>query len=814
MTGQVISRHSYFNKFSKNGSHSIIRKYIVNPGHCEAFMIGKAISHYSIIEKLGEGGMGVVYKAQDTKLDRLVALKFLPLNLTASQEEIARFEQEARAISALNHPNIETIYDVDETEGQKYLVLEYIPGGTLKSRLKQLKSKDKGFSLGEVINYGIQMAEGLAHAHRRQIIHRDVKTENIMLTEEGKIKLTDFGLAKLRGSVQHTKTGSTLGTAAYMSPEQVRGEEVDQRSDIFSLGVVLYELATSHLPFQGEYEAAMSYSTLNENPPPINSMRQDSPRQLEKIINQCLEKDKNKRYQNADEIVSDLRTVQQEISRTVTSSTKQSKVPWLVAAMVVVLAVAGITLFHSKSTPLSAKSKTIAVLPFNNLSENKEDEYFSDGIMEDILTQLSKIADLNVISRTTVMQYKGTKKTLKEIGKELNAGVVLEGSVRRSGDRIRIASQLIDAEADRHLWAETYDRDMKDVFAIQSDVANEIAAALKAKLSPAEKERIEKKQTENMEAYQFYLKGRFYWNKRTATDLQKAIDNFNQAIEQDPNYALAYAGLASTFVILPEYSSFSPKEVIPKAEAAVKKALALDGSLAEAHAVLGIIKTNYDWDWDGAESEYRKAIELNPNYPTAHHWYYVHLSCLCRFDEAFSEIKRAQVLDPLSVIINDNVGEALYLMRRYDEALDQFNKTLELDPNHPITHEYLGLIYLTQGKSDQAIAELQKVRAAVGNTPFGLGPLGDAYAMAGKKNDAIRILNELFEFSKQGYSVSGDIVLVYYGLRNKEKVFEWLDKAYQERNIGLLSLKAFPFWDEYRSDPRFIALLKKIGLEK
>ncbi|MBI4811540.1 MAG: protein kinase, partial [Ignavibacteriales bacterium] len=714
--------------------------------------------------------MGVVYKAHDTKLDREVALKFLPANLTASSEDVKRFELEAKAISALNHPNIATIHDVDEFDGQKYLVLEYIPGGTLKSRLKQLKAEDKNFSISEVLNYGVQIAEGLAHAHRHGIIHRDVKTDNMMLTEEGKIKLTDFGLAKLRGSMQITKTGSTLGTAAYMSPEQIRGEEVDQRSDIFSFGIVLYEIVTSHLPFRGEFEAALSYSILNENPPAISSMRPDVPKSFEQIINRCLEKDKTKRFQSVDEIGTELRSVERSALGGLSSSPERSedrsrKSTWIVAAVIVILAAIGIYIFYPKLAPTTTISKSIAVLPFKNLSDSKEDEYFSDGLTDDIITQLSKISGIEkVIARTSVMRYKETNKSIHDIGKELDVATVLEGSVRRAGNQIRIVAQLIDVRNEGHLWADTYDKEMTQVFAIQSDVAQQIATALEAKISPAVKSRIDKKQTENTEAYPLYLKGRFYWNKRRAEDLQKAMEYFHQAISVDSEYALAYAGLASAYAPYPEYSGRPASEYIHKAEDAAKKALDLDGTLAEAHAVLGLIKSQYEYDWEGSEREYKRAIELNPNYPTAYHWYRLTLSSQGRFDEALTKIERAQALDPLSLVINWNLVLGYKYMGQYDRMINQVKKTLELDPNFPLAHSGLGYIFVEQTKYDNAIAEFQKVRTIAPNDPSGISGLGYTYARAGRKKDALQMLNELLKLAKQGYSISVQIAQVYAGL--------------------------------------------------
>jgi len=777
-------------------------------------MVGSTISHYKIIEKLGEGGMGVVYKAHDTKLDRDVALKFLPTNLTASPEELTRFELEAKAISALNHPNIATIYDVDEVNGQRYLVLEYIPCGTLKSRLKQLKSEDKGFSIHEVLGFGVQIAEGLAHAHRQGIIHRDVKTENMMLTGEGKIKLTDFGLAKLRGSVQITKTGSTLGTAAYMSPEQIRGEEVDQRSDIFSFGIVLYELVTSHLPFRGEFEAALSYSILNENPPSISSLRRKVPQSLEQVINRCLEKDKTKRYQSTNEIITELKNVERDSSRSgERSEDRSTKMLWIVAAGVVVLIVAGIYLFYPKSGPKPAISKSVAVLPFKNLSDSKEDEYFSDGITDDIIAQLSKITDLKVISRTSVMQYKGISKNIRDIGRELDVATVLEGSVRRSGNQIRIVAQLIDANNEGHLWADTYDKEMTQVFAIQSDVAQRIAAALEAKLSPVEKGRIEKKQTGNTEAYQLYLKGRFYWNKRQLDDIKTAIECFKKAIEKDPDYALAYAGLASAQVLVPSYG-VPIGEWYTNAQNTAVKALEIDSTLAEAHTVLGEIAQDHYFDWAGAEKHFRRAIELDPGYPTAHQWYSSTLSFLGRFDEALSEAKRAQELDPLSLVINMNLGDALYVMRQYDRAIEQYKNTLALDRSFPWPHSGLGSIYQVQGKFNESIAEYQQADSLGGSIPYTLVPLGWIYARAGRKADALRVLEELLRLAQHGNSVSYGIAFLYYELGEKDKAFEWFEKAYQDRDIWLESLGTDPLWDNLRLDPKCIALLKKMGLRK
>ncbi len=777
-------------------------------------MIGTTISHYTILEKLGEGGMGIVYRAHDTKLDRDVALKFLPTNLVLSPEEITRFELEAKTISALNHPNIATIHDIDEVNGQRYLVLEYIPGGTLQSRLKQLRSEDKEFSVGEVVNYGIQIAEALSHAHRHQIIHRDVKTDNIMLTEDGKVKLTDFGLAKILGPAHLTKTGSTLGTAAYMSPEQVRGEEIDHRSDIFSLGVVLYELATSHLPFRGEFETALSYSILNENPSGVTSVRKSVPQSLERIISRCLEKEKGKRYQNTDHIVAELKNVQVELTGKTVAIQKESKTPWMIAAGLVLLAVIGIYLFLSKPVPLVPADKSVAVLPFKNLSDSKEDEYFSDGITDDIIAQLSKISDLKVISRTSVMQYKGISKKIPEIGKELNVATVLEGSVRRAGNQIRIVAQLIDATNEGHLWADTYDKELTQVFAIQSDVAQQIAAALKAKLSSEEKKKIELRPTQNVEAYTLYLQGRFFWNKRTENGFHKAIDYFQQAIAKDSGYSRAYAGIADCYNLLGVYGSLSPKESAPRAKAAALRAIETDNTLAESHEALAHVGMLYDWDWSNVEREYKEAITLDPEYATAQQRYAIYLTMEGHINEALAGIKRAQDLDPLSLIITTDVGLIYCLKGEYLQGIEQCRKVLSLDSEFVAAYFILGIIEEQLGKSDEAIVAFQKaVQLSPGNSIY-LSALGHAYAAAGKRSNAENVLNALSAISRQRYVSPYSLAIVYAGMGEKGKTLEWLEEASEDRSVWLIHLYmgADPRLRFLHADRRFNALVRSMGL--
>jgi serine/threonine protein kinase/Tfp pilus assembly protein PilF len=765
---------------------------------------------YRILREVGRGGMGVVYEAEDLKLHRIVALKFLPEDLTASEDDIARFQQEAEAISALNHTHIATIYDIDEAEGRKFLTLEFLSGGTLKSKVKQFLADGNEIPIGDVLEYGIQIAEGLAHAHRQGIIHRDIKTDNVMLTSEGSVKLTDFGLAKLKGKAQITRAGSTLGTAAYVSPEQLRSEDTDRRSDLFSLGVVLYELLTGHLPFRGEHESALTYSIAHEDPTPVDQFRKNVPLPLVKVIHRCLEKDKTKRYQDADAIASDLREARKGMASQGQTAAGRSRLPWIAAGATIAVA-AALYFFLPSSRPGAVNGKSIAVLPFTNMSGNAEDEYFSDGVTEDILTQLSKISDLNVISRTSVMQYKGTKKTIREIGKELNVGVILEGSIRRAGDQVRIVAQLIDATNDRHIWAETYDKEFKQIFAVQSEVAQKIAGALQAKLSSSEKERIEIRPTSNTEAYTDYLKGRHHWNKRRADDLRMALDYFNKAVEKDPSYATAYVALAETYALLPEYAGAADSEMFARAEEAATKALALDPSMGEAHAVFGLLYVNR-WDYAGGEAEFRKALELSPGIPSTHQWYSLCLTFQGKLQEGLAEMSRAHDLDPLSLVINADIAFDLIFLKDYDRAIDQFKKTLELDQNFGPAVAGIGEAYVLKGLYAEAVEASKRASALMGNDPFGLSFIGYTYARCGKRDSASAILDKLLKMITIRPHIACFVAVVYNGLGEKEKAFEWLEKGCQGHDIYMRGLRVDPSWDEYRSDPRFVSILKRVGL--
>ncbi|HLG93710.1 MAG TPA: protein kinase, partial [candidate division Zixibacteria bacterium] len=612
-------------------------------------MIGRTVSHYKILDKLGEGGMGVVYKAQDLRLDRLVALKFLPPHLGTEEEQKKRFFQEAKAASALDHPNVCTVYEIDETPaGQIFISMAYYEGEPLNKKIEKGPLK-----LEEAVSIVLQIAQGLAKAHRQGIVHRDIKSGNVVITADGIAKIVDFGLAKLLGNTTRTKT-KAVGTPGYISPEQLSGDFADHRADIWSLGIVLYEMLTGQLPFKGDYEQAVLYAILNEVPAPTSSRRKEVSFVLDGIVAKCLEKNPAGRYQKAEDLIEDLKRA----------------------------AAASGAAQPAGGTAL----KSIAVLPFDNISPDSENEYFSDGLTEEIITHLSKIRTLKVISRTSAMRYKGVKKPLRQIAGELGVEFILEGSVRRQGNDLRISAQLIDAVQDSHLWAEKYRGTLEDVFDIQEKVAGEITGALRLQLSPNEQKDLKQRPTEDAEAFQLYLKGRYWWNKRTEEAIWRGIRYFEEAIQKDPLYALAYAGLADSYNMLGFYSMLPPKEAFSKARAAALKALEIDENLAEAYPALAYARHYHDWNWTGAEKDYQRAIQLNPNYASAHQFYATFLTCMGRPEESLARMKKAQELDPLSLIINSALGWLYYYWRRYDEAIEQLKRVQEMDPNFFLAH--------------------------------------------------------------------------------------------------------------------------------
>ncbi len=742
-------------------------------------MIGQTVSHYKILEKLGEGGMGEVYLAEDTSLGRKVAIKFLSSDKASDSESRQRFVHEARAQAMLSHPNIATFYEVGEENGQVFIVMEYIEG----QPLSRLAAGEK-LSLSEILDIAIQVGEGLQAAHEKGITHRDIKPENVLVTAKRLAKITDFGLAKWKGASTLTQSGARMGTAYYMSPEQVEGKKVDHRTDIFSLGIILYELLCARRPFEGDTDTAIFYDLINTQPQPLARFARNLPEKLEQIVMKCLAKKPEERYQHIDELLVDLRSVKKKLE-TGSPASETSKI---------------------------ASAPSIAVLPFTNMSPEPENEYFSDGLTEEIIAHLAKIRALKVISRTSVMRYKQTAKSLKQIATELGVRHILEGSVRKQGNHLRITAQLVDALEDAHLWAETYRGTVEDVFDIQEKVAGEIAEALKLKLSPQEQRNLEKRQTENTEAYQLYLKGRYYWNKRTEEGLKKGIEFFEQAIEKDPTYALAYTGLADSYNVLTAFGLVAPADAIPRIRAAASRALEIDEALAEAHISRAWWAACFDREWETSEREFKLGIELNPNYATGHHWYSLFLTCMGRFDEAVTVIKRALKLDPFSLIINTNVGWWVnYFDRRYDQAIDQLQRTLDLDANFIMAHYGLALAYNESGKYSEAILECEKAQRLSGGWLEMTAALGYSQALAGNRKEAEKILGELKEVLPPRYVSSYSIALIYFVLGKREQALDWLEKGYEEKAFFMIWLKVDPRWDSLRSEPRFVSLLQKMG---
>jgi len=770
-------------------------------------MIGQSISHYKILEKLGEGGMGVVYKAHDTKLDRTVALKFLPP--AGGEKEKARLIREARAVAQLDHPNICTVHEIGDSEGVPYIAMAYIEGETLKDRVE-----NGPLAMNEIIDYTRQIARGLQSAHRKQIIHRDIKSANIMITPDGQIKIMDFGLAKLAGRTQLTQEGSTAGTVMYMSPEQARGEAVDHRTDIWSFGVVLYEMLTGRLPFQSEYETAAVYSILNEDPPPIGTFNPDVPVELEAIVMKALQKNKEDRYQLLDELLSEMDVFSgTSVRRIAWRRVFTGRKPFLYAAAVfLLLLVVAAVFFLGSPVPEVRAIKSIAVLPFTNLSNDPDQDYFSDGMMEEILDRLFKIGDLKVISRTSSMRYRNTDKSIKEIAGELGVASILEGSVRRIGNNVRITVQLIDAGTDAHLWSEIYDGDLSDlsrIFFIQSEVAQSVARELKAVLSPQEIQLIENIPTTDLIAYDNFLKGKFAAHKYNTEDLSLAMQYFEKAKERDPGFALAYAGIAYVWIFRQQGGIATPEEAVPKMMEAVEKALELDNSLAEVHYMKANLNVLGLWDWEAGESSYKKAIEINPNHAEAHALYAQLLYLLGQQEEAMRHAELAITLDPGSIVINMWYSAVLLIDGRYDDCIVRSREVLKNNPTYKGFNHLLSMAFHMKGEYDEAFEATELMF----NNPFqSFDHVFDQYEKLGYTGTMNLLADTLFAQSKTQWVSQAIIAMLYCYAGNKERALDCLELAYEMRDVQVIYSGTYPHLAIIHNEPRFQEIMRKLNL--
>ena len=826
------------------------------------------IAHYRILRRLGKGGMGEVLLGEDTKQHgRKVALKVLPEELTRSESRLRRFKQEARAILALNHPNILTVYEIGEAGEKYYIATEYIEGENLRHCLWREPLK-----LDEALGVAIQVAMALEAAHAAGIVHRDVKPENIMLRKDRIVKVLDFGLAKLSDRessvadpeavtipISETNPGMIIGTSGYMSPEQAQGESIDGRSDIFSLGVVLYEMVAGQPPFKGRTDSHTRVSIIDHDPVPLSQHVSHVPRQLDRIIMKALAKDKLKRYQTITDLKLDLEQLRDEVhtstgdrdmaekltshpadtdmiprvptgarSRINTMAepsvpppsaiTEPGRMNWLKYAVPALLAAVSIAiiLYYSRATPAIS---SVAILPFVNDTKDPNAEYLSDGITESIINSLSQLPNLRVMSRNATFRFKSSNMDPVEAGRNLNVGAVLTGRLVALHNRFIIKTELIKVADGSQLWGDEYNSSVTDILAVQDEVSRKISQSLRLRLTGEDEERLARRYTNDAEAYQLYLKGRYFWNKRNEEGFRNGIEFFKRAEEKDPTFALAFSGLADSYALLCDIGVAKPVEEMPKAKAAAQKAVDADPALAEAYTSRAFVRMAYDWDWLGAESDFQQALKLNPKYPTAHQWYASYLMQMGKFNRAKAEIEEARKLDPLSPIITANHGLYSYYERKYDDAIAIYKQGLKSDPDFWVARHYLALAYVQKGMHNEAITELRSLIKAPPAGPIpaevietameASASLGFAYGMAGRSAEAQDILSKLRSLSQRRYISGIYFATVYAGLKDNERTVQYLNEAFQSRHPGLVLIRIDPKFEGLRSDPKFQELTRR-----
>lgn len=787
---------------------------------------------YQVIEELGKGGMGSVYKVYDAEVEEKVALKLLNPEIASDEETIKRFRNELKLARAISHKNVCRMHDLGQQEGVYYITMEYVAGENLKSFIR----RSGQLNVDKAIGIAAEICEGLAEAHRLGVVHRDLKPQNIMIDLEGNAQIMDFGIARSLKAAGVTGPGVIIGTPEYMSPEQVQGEAADQRSDIYAVGVILYEMLTGRVPFGGDTPFAIALKHKAETPPDPREFNGRIPEELSRLALRCLEKDRDRRFQSSGDLLVELREIGLE-SRTTAAALSPEKplkkawpklsravlVPGAILGALVILAVAVFFLLRSarspakpeaRAAPPAAWKNSIAVLPFKNMSADPEQEYFCEGIAEELLNALTQIKELRVVARMSAFSFKGKDVDIREIGRTLNVDKVLEGSVRKSGQRLRITAQLVNVEDGYHIWSDQFDREIKDIFAIQEEISLTIVDHLKLRLLKSEKEKILKRYTEDHEAYDYYLKGRYFWYRRYEKGMQRGLQYFQQAIEKDPGYALPHVGIADTFGLLGVLGFMPPHQAYSRAKAAAKKALEIDPEMAEAYTSLGMIAMWYDWDWPAAEEHFLKAIQKKPEYALVHHWYGNFLSCMGRFDESIREMQKACELEPLEPVNPAHLGLALFMARRFDESIGVLRKVIESDPELWVAHWYQSMNLLSKKMWGESIATLQKLVELTAGSVVSLSYLGFAYGLAGMKDEAFKILERLDGLSKDRYVGSLWRGVVWLGLGEKNKALENLEKAYAEREGAMAFLKVQPILDSLRSEPRFQALLKKMNLDK